>query len=212
MTSSDQMVYFTADLHLGHAKVADQRGFATVAEHDKTLRDAWTATVRPQDSVWVLGDLNMGNPQPALTELAKWPGTKHLIPGNHDACHPMHRISHKLQRLYLSVFESVELHTRFKSHGLEALLSHFPYLRDHTEPPRFAQWRLPYDRGPWLLHGHTHEPGKIQFGEVHVGVDAWEFTPVPVTQVLTLIKNYEHKQQVRKIPCPTSTPTGPTPD
>ena len=44
---------------------------------------------------------------------------------------------------------------------------------DHTDPPRYMQWRLP-DMGHFLLHGHTHSTEKrTSAREIHVGWDAW---------------------------------------
>lgn len=194
---SDAMAFFTADLHLGHNKVARKRGFSSTNSHDAALFERWCEVVRPDDSVWVLGDLSIGKLDYVLPFFSTWPGRKHLIAGNHDACHPMNRTSHLLQRRYFEVFESVELHSRFKGYGIEVLLSHFPYLADHTDPPRFMQWRLPImsilSERTWLLHGHTHASSVMSptLGEIHVGVDAWNLAPVPATAVGELINDWE---------------------
>ena len=80
------MLYFTADLHLGHANIIRHCGrpFASVEDMDRCLIDNWNRRVRPEDTVYILGDLMFACKDPAayLTQLA---GQKHLIVGNHDS-------------------------------------------------------------------------------------------------------------------------------
>lgn len=187
-------VYFTSDLHLGHAKVAEIRGFASVSDHDRAISESWRARVRDRDQVWVIGDLAASSPRHALEILAGLPGEKHLILGNHDPAHPMHRDAHRKLRLYAEVFASVAQSARRRIGGREVLLSHFPYENDRGEP-RYTQWRL-RDEGVPLLHGHTHstEPfGRSERGtlEIHVGVDAWGFAPVDMTVVEYALRSQE---------------------
>lgn len=186
-------VYFTSDLHLGHPRVAEIRGFPSVEAHDEAVATRWRAAVHPEDRVYVLGDVT-GDARAlpmALPLLASLPGSKHLISGNHDACHPLNRRAYASQERYLSAFSSVASAARFRGYGVEALLSHFPYVRDREgRAPRYLQWRLP-NLGEWLLHGHTHGPERVTVTEgsreIHVGVDAWDLTPVSVAQVAALM-------------------------
>lgn len=189
-------VFFTSDLHFGHRKAAEHRGFDDVTEHDETLFNNWRNVVADDDIVWVLGDIAASSPTYALSILAELPGTKHLILGNHEQAHPMHRDAHKHLRKYLDVFESVAQSARRRMpDGTEVMLSHFPYERDRG-PARHMQWRL-RNEGAWLLHGHTHGServtrfGRPQVSEVHVGVDAWDMTPVSLETVAALIAQTE---------------------
>ena len=208
-------VFFTSDLHIGHAKVAETRVEAmnrllpaeawTAIEHDFFLAEAWDDAVRPGDIVWVLGDISAGGKAAQLNAL-EWikerNGTKHLIAGNHDGCHPMHRDSHKWLKPYLEAFESVQLAARRyipTSEGKrEVLLSHFPYEGDHTDIDRHRQWRL-RDEGVPILHGHTHSIEKVSHtrrmnngglwptDQIHVGVDAWALEPVSLERIGELL-------------------------
>lgn len=194
-------VWFTSDLHLGHCLVADKRGFATVQDHDEVLLDNWDKTVKPDDVVWVVGDIAVSKPLDALAEIRGLPGRKRLILGNHDKAHPMYRDAFKWFGKYTETFEWVTTSARIKVNGTEVLLSHFPYVRDRGDA-RNTQWRLPDERLP-LLHGHTHGRERLTntliypgFGEgedyerveVHVGADAWDFTPVSDLQVHKLLQ------------------------
>lgn len=179
-------VFYWADLHVGHQLVADERGYSSPAEHDEALAEAWAETVTKRDSVWILGDLASANPRPALDLLAKLPGTKHLVAGNHDPAHPLHLDSHRFQRRYHEVFSSVQTagHRRLGDHTV--LLSHFPYEGDGVgREDRYSQWRL-RDEGRWLLHGHVHQAWKVKGRQINVGVDHWE-SPVPGHELDALI-------------------------
>jgi len=210
-------VWFTSDLHIGHGSVAKHRAEAAVicapwgdddaigpfcvAWHDRTLAFWWDAVVRPNDVVWVLGDLCVGGAEAtayALNWIYDRPGVKHLIAGNHDPVHPMHRDSHRWQHAFLQAFASIQPFARRRIEGKEVLLSHFPYGGDHTAEERCNQYRLRDERIP-LLHGHTHSQSRVTHSEdvfgsglkwskqVHVGVDAWDLRPVSLDQVGELL-------------------------
>lgn len=180
-------MWLTADLHLGHQFVSKLRGFADVAEHDSAIINNWEKVIRKDDQTWVLGDVALTRHDEALAIIAGLPGVKHLVAGNHDPCHPMHRESHKHQRKYLEVFDSVQVFARRKILGKTLLLSHFPYSSDRGFEARYPQYRLP-DFGEWLVHGHTHLP-EVWTGprEIHVGVDAWGLKPVSLDTVAKLM-------------------------
>lgn len=203
-------VFFTSDLHLDEtlSKPVQLRGFSDPLDHAAVLSQRWAMHVGRKDEVWVLGDISTGSHRYALSVLRGLPGRKHLIAGNHDAVHPMHRRHFRHLEEFRDVFASVSTVGRRRIAGQEVLLSHFPYERDHKDPPRYRQWRLP-NLGAWLLHGHTHGaeqatvrlpkaarpawdgeilPAVSSSREIHVGVDAWDLTPVPLDTVAGLIK------------------------
>ncbi len=195
------MIWFTSDTHFLHGMVAGLRGFASSEEHDEEIIGQWNRLVRPDDLVWHLGDVGLGNETRVLEQAARLNGRKQLITGNHDACWPGHRDSRKHQRKWLEVFESVQQFAKIRLDGETVLLSHFPYEGDHTDEDRASQFRL-RDEGMWLLHGHTHmknkQPQHMHFfwsasldetgqltgdplprgREIHVGLDAWDLSPV----------------------------------
>lgn len=182
--------WFTADLHLGHTLVSELRGFGRdTDEHDHVLAAKWDRCVKPGDHVWVLGDISIGRgfaQDHALDWISKRNGIKHLIWGNHDCGHPMHRDAHKVQWEFLSVFESVQERAVRQIAGHRVLLSHFPYSADHTEVARYPEWRFP-DTGKWLIHGHTHSNVKRMNRQLHVGLDAHALYPVPLKWIVEQI-------------------------
>lgn len=204
-------VWFTSDLHIGHAKVAEER----MPEHDPAfgametvLANNWDKVVDDDDVIWVLGDISCGK-TPDQWEALDWvdrrPGRKRLILGNHDGPHPKHRDAHKWLQPYSEVFEHVSTAARIRvpqpNGHLTALLSHFPYTGDHSATDRDTQWRLK-DEGVILLHGHTHSAERLSIGgreaarrgaalrakparvnQIHVGLDAWNLAPVSLYEI-----------------------------
>lgn len=178
-------IWFTSDTHFGHLKVAAERGFATIEEHDETLLGNITSRVRRGDQLRILGDIAMRETT-ALDMLARIPCEVHVILGNHDAPHPRHRDAHRHMRRWMDVVTSVASAGRMRIHGTEVLLSHYPYSGDHTSEDRDTQWRL-RDEGRWLLHGHTHSRVRVSGRQIHVGVDTWG-RPVHADEIAEIIK------------------------
>lgn len=171
--------FFTSDIHLGHKKVSEIRGFKTTEEHDAHIISTWNSVVSKKDVVYLLGDVALGAYVYALDLIKnELNGTKHLISGNHDIVHPMHKRGHSRaeQMRWLDTFQTVSPYLRKTHDGREYLLSHFPYEEwgdgEHREGSRYAQYRLP-NRGIPLLHGHTHGPERAHGNMLHVGWDAW---------------------------------------
>lgn len=155
--------FWTADLHLGHAKVADIRGFASVRDHDTAIISQ-LAKLGPFAEVWVLGDISSGkreDEEAALELLGSHlvEPMLHLIAGNHDSVSSINKNGFKHQRRWLQTFDSVQQFGRVKLSGTDVLMSHFPFERSGDGPGRgpgrFNEFRLP-NTGMPLIHGHTH--------------------------------------------------------
>ena len=185
-------VWFTSDQHYGHKLVAELRGFASTDEHDDAIDANYRALIRKADAqVWFLGDLSLKGTEtalrPIIERIAALPGRKHLIAGNHDPIHPMHRDAHKFADLYRIAFESVSVYARRRIGGRDVMLSHFPYAADRGFEARHPQYRLP-DLGMPLIHGHMHvSERRTGPREVHIGLDAWNLRPVNVSEIEPLL-------------------------
>lgn len=184
-------LFFSADPHFGHGAMAATgkgwRPFATVQEHDETLIWNWNQIVRPVDQVWLLGDCGMGRDTDILNTVRRLNGVKHLIVGNHDAPWPSHRDSNTHIRRWMEVFESVQLRAERKVAHQRVMLSHLPYTGDHTDVDRHQEYR-PRDFGHWLIHGHVHDAWKINGRQINVGVDVWDWRPVSIDEIATIIR------------------------
>ncbi|CAO4139549.1 metallophosphoesterase [Methylorubrum aminovorans] len=166
-------VYFTADTHFGHARLIREgvlrRPFASVEEHDEALIRNWNAVVTsPSDDVWHLGDFALGaSPERCEQIFRRLRGRKHLVVGNHDAG--------RVTRLAWSSKPS-EIRRIAVPYGdgqVELVLCHFA----------FRSWNRIH-RGARHLFGHTHAslPGTTR--SCDVGVDAWDFRPVGIGEIL----------------------------
>lgn len=176
------MDFFTSDLHFAHPKLAELRGFATVAAHDAAVMAQLYRLDPASDVLWVLGDICSGgvaSMEAALAQLATLRVPMHLVTGNHDPVNPMRRGAQRFFPAYAAVFASVQQHARVKigEHGV--LLSHYPYAGtpDRFDRGELAQYQLP-DQGMWLVHGHTHaavrRSGKRS---ICVSLEAWDLAP-----------------------------------
>jgi calcineurin-like phosphoesterase family protein len=159
-------IWFTSDHHFGHAGARSlyRRPFASVPEMDQQMIARWNAVIKPEDEVWHLGDFAVRqSPERVAALLLELHGRKHLIAGNNDnaavtECAGWHRV-----QAYAEV--TVE--------GRLLILCHYP----------FRTWR-DMGRGSINLHGHSHGRLKPMPRQFDVGVDAWDFQPLRLADIV----------------------------
>jgi calcineurin-like phosphoesterase family protein len=159
-------VFFTGDTHFGHGGALGlyRRPFASVSAMNGALVERWNATVGPEDEVWHLGDFAIRQPHAAVAELlGRLNGKKHLVTGNNDPPATTEEPS----------WASVQPYAELTLDGAFLVLCHYP----------FRRWRR-MDKGAFDLHGHCHGRLAPQPRQVDVGVDAWDFRPVTLAQIL----------------------------
>lgn len=79
-----ESVLFTSDLHFFHKAQVKRRGFSTAENMNGFLIRRWNARVYPWHTVFVLGDVSLGNAADTMGVLEQLNGNLHLIRGNHD--------------------------------------------------------------------------------------------------------------------------------
>lgn len=191
--------WYTADLHIGHRNIIkfSNRPFIDVDHMNDQLVQRWNDNVKDDDTVWVLGDLLLGQLGESLYIAKLLRGKKYLLCGNHDRPWCGHNNSPARQAEYEDLYEAVAgfaivntSDTNALPHTLEAgdqvQLSHFPYAETPFDE-RYATYR-PRDDGDWLLHGHVHEAWKVQDRQINVGVDVWDYTPVNAADLHAIIR------------------------
>lgn len=76
--------------------------------------------------------------------------------------------------------------------GEKVRLHHMPYQPNSVDEGQSQDLKhlkfRPKDGGMWLLHGHVHEKWKVKDRMINVGVDVWNFFPVPVSDIEELLK------------------------
>ena len=182
-------IWFTSDHHFGHHKIIGycNRPFNSVGHMDALLEYHWNNVVQPDDVVYYLGDFAMKAPRVAEL-LSRLNGIKHLIPGNHDRCHP--RIGQKkwIPEYIKAGVATVQTELELEIAGEQVLLQHFPY-RDLTNRNQRHHMSRPLDEGKWLIHGHVHDRWQVKDKQINVGVDVWNFEPVSLEAIEQIIKN-----------------------
>ena len=161
--------FFTADTHFGDVHVLRQRGrvFADVEAHDEGLVERWNAAVGPEDDLWHLGDFAAGASRARCAALfARLQGRKRLVQGNHDT----RRV---LDLPWLAVVDHVRITIEEGETPHRLFLAHYA----HRAWP--GLWR-----GTRHLYGHTHGTLPDTTRSCDVGVDAWEFRPVTLAELV----------------------------
>lgn len=187
-------LWFTSDLHIGHARINELAGrpFSSVEEMDYVLLNNWNSVVSPLDSVFVLGDLALGTFTESMQLAARLQGEKFLVPGNHDRVSSLYRGSDAKKSEWQAAYRDAgftvvpEQLAMTLRDGTRVLMCHFPYEGDSHGEDRYVEAR-PKDKGNWLLHGHVHEQWKVRGRMINVGVDVWDFTPVSEEEILKVI-------------------------
>lgn len=196
------MIYFTSDTHYWHQNVIRycSRPHKTVEEMNEDLILRWNSIVKPEDTVYVLGDFSLAFRAVELYT-KRLMGTKILVPGNHDFCHSYHKKSRNIEnrdkwaKKYVEngwiVFPEQNV-LPDEAFGIFKLC-HFPYLSpsDTIHEDKYNDWR-PTDNGDILLCGHIHEKWLTKRSSkgtlmINVGVDVWNYTPVSLDQIKELI-------------------------
>jgi calcineurin-like phosphoesterase family protein len=171
-----ELIYFTADLHLGHEGIIRlcKRPFQSADEMDGAIIRNWNLAVTMSDEVYILGDFTMKPAHEAHEYLRRLNGRKYLIRGNHDK--------------FLSGFDEwasdfvwVKDYHVLKHGGQKFVLFHYP----------IAEWDGFY-HGSIHLYGHIHNsPESSKRAETdglafNVEVDLNGFKPVSMEDVLLM--------------------------
>jgi calcineurin-like phosphoesterase family protein len=195
--------FFTSDTHFGHARIIElsNRPFGSVTEMNEMLVHNWNALVRPDDTVYHLGDVALGPIEDSLKYIERLNGDIKLVVGNHDRMFPPmaknkpDKIAHWTDRYLKAGFSEIldDQHAFFQKGDYQFELSHFPYSGDSHGEERYREFRKE-DFGVALIHGHTHENKKFSRSragtpQIHVGVDAWNFAPVSLQAVIDVLDN-----------------------
>jgi calcineurin-like phosphoesterase family protein len=164
-------VFLTSDTHFSHKGIVEFNGvhgtklrpWDTIEEMDEALIENWNKVVRPEDKVYVLGDVALG--KNGLAMISRCNGTKILVKGNHD--------QEELKE-YMKYFKDVRAITKKGS----AVLSHVPIHPDSL--PRWANLNI---------HGHLHDgrvmlpDGEIDRRYICVSVEHTNFAPILLEDV-----------------------------
>ncbi len=173
--------WFTSDYHFNHENIIRycHRPFKTVEQMNETIIHNHNERVKPEDTVFDLGDFLFRNspggkkgeglPDKAETFLARLNGRRVCIKGNHDRNNSLKTIIEKVIVRY---------------GGMQICMVHNPAHAD----PRFEM----------NFVGHIHNQWKFKkLSEksfmVNVGVDVWNFRPVSFEEIIKEVNAWKRK-------------------
>ena len=195
--------WFTSDLHFGHEKIAQYTGrpYDSVPEMNDDIVVRWNSHTKPEDTVYVLGDVCMGKLDESLLYISQLNGRKILVPGNHDRMFDAKGAKHEraIQRYLDAGFDEIvsyhsPLFIAISSPEIALVVQahHLPYNGDSGEnDDRYEAFRpTPHPESAGrLLHGHTHGRWRKKGDMIDVGVDAWGGYPVSERELVDLFEN-----------------------
>ena len=169
------MIYFTSDTHFWHKAIIQycNRPWANPEEMNEGLISNWNSRVRPDDTVYHLGDFAFSGGGKAGAIFDRLHGFKHLIKGNHDnkqICKlPWHSV-HDYRTLRPIEYVVEETGDLLKTPQI--VLMHFPIL----------SWENMH-HGSWHLHGHCHGSLVPRGLRLDVGVDPSGLYPMSLVEI-----------------------------
>lgn len=178
--------WFTADLHFGHQRIIElcNRPFDSVGEMNEALVHNWNKVIEDGDSVYIVGDLCMGQFAESIKYVHRLKGRKILVPGNHDRVHPVYPCKPHKRAEFRKMYEDAGLVIAPLMIAFASLrICHFPYEGDSHGEDRYVDQR-PTDDGALLIHGHVHDQWRERGRQYNVGVDVHDYSPVPLERVL----------------------------
>ncbi len=186
------MIWFTSDPHLGHDKdfVWQARGFKSIDEMNAEIIRRWNERVSPDDDVYVLGDLTLGDIEAGIAFIATFNGKLHIMRGNHDT-------DKKVER-YLELPNVIEVkYADVLKYGKAVFwMGHYPTITANYD-----------DDKPWAKHvvclfGHTHQEQPFYNDNPYmfnVGMDAHNCTPISIEEIIETIRNKKQELNNEKI-------------
>lgn len=176
------MIYFTSDLHFGHNKpfLYEPRGYKNIEEHDQNIINNWNSLIKPEDEVYILGDLMLGNNNYGIECVRQLNGTLHLVYGNHDT--DARKLLYQENNLHCLGYASVLKFDKYSFY-----LSHYPTLVGNFDEEGA-------NKKKFCLCGHSHTQDKFlhfSLGKAyHVELDAHNNYPVSIFDVIQDIKDF----------------------
>jgi calcineurin-like phosphoesterase family protein len=178
-----------SDYHLNHLnilKYCDHRvpdshdgcaphDWDDVAEMNEKIISNHNSLVAPDDEVYLLGDICMGQIIKAPDLIRRLNGRKYLIKGNHDkTLHKLIKNDENNSDLFIWVKDVIEMSYRYNEKKIPLFFSHFP----HAAWPGMNQ-------GVIHAHGHLHgSPSGVTGRIIDVGIDTNNLFPYKMDDVI----------------------------
>ena len=136
--------WIISDTHFNHNKdfILQPRNFSTVEEMNEKIIERWNSVVQPNDTIYHLGDMTMGDIDAAVPLIARLNGKINLAIGNHDTNARLKTFG------WLSNITDIQFGYRLKIGKYTYLLTHYPQLTgNYDESKTFEEvfYNIPLD-------------------------------------------------------------------
>ena len=182
-------IFVTSDTHFGHDRefLWGPRGFTNYVDHDNAVIKNWNSVVGPDDIVYHLGDVMLGDNAYGMNCLRQLNGTIYIIPGNHDTSTRI-KLYKTLENIHvlesgIPGLEAAAATFKYKKYNF--YLSHYPTMTSNLEKAPYLKMHL------INLFGHTHQQNKFYMSMpymFHVGMDSNNCTPVLLDDAIEMMK------------------------
>lgn len=178
------MIWFTSDLHFNHDKefIWGPRGFQNIYEMNEAIIKNWNNVVEPEDDVYVLGDLMLGDAEAGIKLIKQLKGKIHIILGNHDTA--------AKRTLYENCYNVVEITyaTVIKFKGYHFYLSHYPTITSNHDESKPLKVKV------ISLCGHSHYTNRFKDMDkgiiYHVEQESHNSTPILLETIIEDLKAF----------------------
>ena len=171
-------IWVISDTHFNHNKdfIYQPRAFKNVQDMNERIIACWNSVVQPNDIVYHLGDVFLGDTTEGINLVHNLNGKIRLAIGNHDTDARLKELS------LLSNIEDIQFGYRLKMGKSTFLLTHYPQLTGN------------YDNSKtYSIHGHTHLSSHFMEGydlTYNVSCEAQNCTPINIENIKPSILMY----------------------
>lgn len=165
-------IWFSSDCHFQHTNLLnltpETRPFKTIEEMDNTLINNWNSLVKPEDTIYHLGDFAWNCHKSLISRLK---GNIIFVLGNHDKV---------LKQIYPNIPSILDITVNKQP----IVLCHYA----------MRVWNKSH-HGSWHLYGHSHGglPDDLETWSTDVGMDRWGLKPVSFNQLQELFSKRPNK-------------------
>lgn len=164
----------------------EPRGFSSVEEMNEAIVNNWNKIVKPEDTVYLLGDVILNDIEKGYQYLNALNGYINIILGNHDGKTKIDLFK-RIPNVNIMGYAWL-----LQYHKFNFFLSHYPSITSNYDDKALKKRTI-------NLHGHTHQTNNFLFPDnpfmYHVGVDSHNCTPVNIDEIICDIK-YKYQELV----------------
>lgn len=178
--------HFTSDVHFGHNNIIKfcNRPFSSVEEMNEQLIERWNNVVKPNDTVWSLGDFAFLPYEQTKQIIKRLNGNLHMVLGNHCQKIAQNRKELISSGLVKEIHDYKEISVQTSAGKQKICLFHYAQ----------RAWNGSH-YGSWQLFGHTHGDMEPYGKSVDVGIDSPfvtgqpEYRPFSLEEVEEFMRN-----------------------